>query len=257
MKRIWAWKCTALVVTLAMVLASATILIAAIDAAQAAIDAQPVSGSTEKWSGTQFDAATAEITPVLYQVNASPVDLSLARQDVPDLMAYLDSSAYSAVYLDETLALRISDAGAVQYSADMGVSWTDAVCETASSEAFLAWMAQYHPNPGYSLEALEARLQEGASVRYLELENGTALYLIQDEAWLLLEFAQPAPEDVILLDGERMCFTFSKAYRLSLEKLRAFTGLLVSCEILPEDAAEDVLSQQTAWLGEKAFIELT
>ena len=64
-------------------------------------------------------------------------------------------------------------------------------------------------------------------------------------------------ENSILLDGQGMRFTFSQAYQLSLEQLHAFYDRLVNCEILPDDAAEDMLSSQEAWLQEKEFLSFT
>lgn len=257
MRRFSAGKCTTLLLTIVMILASTTILILAMDAAQAAIDAQPVASPTEKWSGTEFDAATAQITPLLYEVASAPVDYTLTRQDIPELMAYLDASKYTAVYLDDEVAMRVSKAGAVQIREDLGQTWIDAPCQMKSSDEFSAWLSQYQPNPGYSMEEVTERLKEGASVQAVALENEKTLYLILDGTWAQVVSTQSDLENSILLDGQGMRFTFSQAYQLSLEQLHAFYDRLVNCEILPEDAAKDMLSSQEAWLQEKEFLSFT
>ena len=104
------------------------------------------------------------------------------------------------------------------------------------------------------MEEVTEWLKEGASVQAVALENEKTLYLILDGTWAQVVSTQSDLENSILLDGQGMRFTFSQAYQLSLEQLHAFYDRLVYSEVLPEDAAKDLLSIQEAWLQEKEFL---
>jgi hypothetical protein len=161
-----------------------------------------------------------------------PIDLTFSESDagIPELIDGLNVSKYRAVYLDNELCLRVTDAGAVQVSEDGGAIWKEYGANAVDAKDFAEWLLQNDPIPGYSMKEMQSRLENGAEVRHIAFEGGKELYFVADAKGVQIELVQSEKSASVLLDGQRLMITSVRynPYIISSKMLRSFYCLLVS-----------------------------
>jgi hypothetical protein len=185
-----------------------------------------------------------------------PNDLSFSQADTPLLHERLEQSDYLAVYMDGERVLRVTQTGTIEGSTDGGTTWSQWETEEIPADEFAAWLTHNDPIPGYSMNALQARLSDGAQVKHLALDDKQELYVVLDEHWAQVELVQREKCGAILLDGQRLMLTSAQLspMQFSAAQLEAFYALLVSNGVLTQEEAQQDLSERMAFLTEEAQI---
>lgn len=182
-----------------------------------------------------------------------PHDFSLSQADIPFLIDKLSVSNYLAVYADSELYLRVTRNGQVEGSENEGATWEEYLTENIPADDFAEWVLQNDPAPGYSMSELQSRLSSGALVTHLSINDNKELYFVIDGNGAQVELVQRDKIDAILLDGQRMMFTSHQFHpeplSISEQLTKDFYGLLVSCDILNEDEADQDFSVRIYEIG--------
>jgi hypothetical protein len=181
-----------------------------------------------------------------------PIDLTFSESDagIPELIDGLNISTYRAVYLDNEICLRVTDAGAVQVSEDGGAAWKGYNADAVDAKDFAEWLLQNDPIPGYSMKEMQSRLESGAEVKHIAFEDGKEMYFVADANGVRIELVQSEKSASVLLDGQRMMITSVRynPYIISSNMLRSFYDLLVSCGVATKAEAERDCAARTAWI---------
>ena len=201
----------------------------------------------------EVEAPVAEAVPALYQGESTtelmPIDLSFNRTDVPELMDRLHSSKYKAVYVDNEMALRITQDNSIWIRKNNGAAWKKYDTDRVDATDFADWLLRNDPIPGYSMKELQRRLADGAEVNHVAFGDGKEMYVVIDGSGVQIELVQREKIASVLIDGLRMMITSeSHPYRISELLLQSFYDLLVSSHILTETQAEQDYSERIQFL---------
>lgn len=160
---------------------------------------------------TAQTSTEAELSPYPYQgevtLKLMPIDWTFLAADVPVLISELEESDFSALYVDADKSVRVVSASDIQISYDAGVTWTELNTGEVSAGKFSEWLWQNDPIPGYSMENLQERLNQGAEVRHVVFDNNQEIYFVVDEYGVQIELVQPEKMESVLMDGVRLMFT--------------------------------------------------
>lgn len=205
------------------------------------------------------ESPTAESAPALYLGESTttlmPIDLTLTKLDVPNLMDKLNASKYRAIYVDNEMVLRVASDNSIQISKDKGVVWDKYNTNDVNATEFANWLLQNDPNPGYSIKEMQRRLANGAEVKHLVFDNKKEMYFVIDRNGVQIELVQPEKIASVLIDGQRMMITSERfPYHISAQMLKSFYDLLVSNNILTKTKAEQDYSERIKFLKENDTI---
>src|SRR5699024_8560495 len=109
-----------------------------------------------------------------------------------------------------------------------------------------------------SMKEMQDRLENGAEVKHIVIEDGKEMYFVIDRNGVQIELVQPEKIASILIDGERMMITSERSpIHISVQMLESFYGLLVSNNILMEAEAEKDYMERIKWLKMQSAFTIT
>lgn len=156
-----------------------------------------------------------------------PIDWTFLETDIPLLISSLAESDYSALYVDLDKFVRVISANDIQISYDTGDTWTKLNTEEVLTNEFSEWLWANDPIPGYSMQDLQERLNNGAEVRHIVFDDKQEMYFVIDENGVQIELVQPERIESVLIDGIRLMFTSTNTnYSLSNNMIYAFEDIL-------------------------------
>lgn len=211
-------------------------------------DGPPILVPTSEYAPAEH----AEYSEYQGETNTSlmPIDLTLTPADTTVIDCIIKSD-YSAVYLDDSMSLRMKKDGIVQVSNDKGITWTDQSTDSIPAEDFAGWLLSNDPIPGYSMKEMQVRLSTGASVKHTSFADGREMYFVIDNSGVQIELVQPEKLSSILVDGKRMMITSvqTSPFIVSGNMLNSFYELLTSSNVVTKTEAVQYLSEITQMLN--------
>ena len=182
----------------------------------------------------------------------NPINWTFSQADVPILINTLNCSNYLALYMDQDLFLRVTSDRKIEISYDSGLTWSAETYETISKEDFSTWLLKNEPLPNFSMSDLRERLNNGAEVRHMVLDQGKEIYFVLDDYGALMELVQEEKIQALLLDGQRLVLTStsSQPFLLSKSMFDSFQDLLNTCNVINSSESEKEWSDVIAHLNE-------
>lgn len=257
MKRLLNYKLVWFLVISVILLTSTVFLSISISAMQKRTEEQIVYEETGAVTlDNNEEIPIKEGVPGLYNkertVHLMPIDLTLERSDIPELMDKFTLSDYKAIYLDDSITLVVTKDGVIRGSTDNRQTWVEYTADSIDSADFADWLLVNDPNPGYSMDEMQNRLSDGAVVRHLKLSTNAEMYFVEDESGLQIELVQLEKIESILIDNKRMMLTSEtySPYKISKNLLQEFFDLIFQYEVMTRDDAANSFDKLLLWLEE-------